>query len=113
MPPRRYSPVNDLDYSSDDDDIEVSAQEFAECAAVCQAITSPTISRQFSASCHKAIHSDARSLVRMLIHAPMFQNHIATAQPQYLLGGLISIIREDFQGLRALFLHYQSVALST
>ena len=29
MPPGRYSPVNDLDYSSDDSGIEFSAQEFA------------------------------------------------------------------------------------
>jgi hypothetical protein len=28
MPPRQYSPVNDLDYSSDDDDIEVSVSIF-------------------------------------------------------------------------------------
>jgi hypothetical protein len=45
MPPGRYSPVNELDYSSDDNDIKLSAQELAECAAVCQAITSSTISR--------------------------------------------------------------------
>jgi hypothetical protein len=49
MPPGRYSPVNELDYSSDDSDIEISAQELAECAAVCQAITYSTISRQFPA----------------------------------------------------------------
>ena len=113
MPPGRYSPVNDLDYSSDDSGIEFSAQEFAECAAVCQAITSSKISRQFPASCHSALHSDARSLVRLLIHAPIYQNHIATAQPQSLLDGIISIVCEDFHELRALFLHHRSAALST
>ena len=113
IPPGRCSPVNKLDYSSDDSDIELSAQELAECAAICQAITSSTISRQFPASCHSALHSDARSLVRLLIHAPIFQNHIATAQPQSLLGGLISIICEDLHELRALFLHHRSAALST
>ena len=91
MPPGRYSPVNELDYSSDDSDIEFSAQELAECAAVCQAITSSTISRQFPASCHSALHSDARSLVRLLIHAPIYQNHIATAQPQSLLGAWFNL----------------------
>jgi hypothetical protein len=78
----------------------------------CQAITSSTISRQFPASSHNAIHNDARSLVRLLIYAPMFLHHIATAQPQSLLGGLVSIVCENFQELRALFLLHQSAALS-
>ena len=111
--PSRSSPVNELDYSSDGSDIELCAQEVIECTAICRAIISSSITRHFPASCHNALHSDARSLVRLLIYAPLFLHHIATAQPQSLLGGLVSIVCEDFQELRALFLHHQSAEVSS